>query len=834
MATTIQVLCVDDDPDYLDLMQSYLESDGRSIEVTPVEDPDTCLRLLERKDFDCVVSDFQMPDKDGLELLEEVRDRRPELPYLLNTAEGTEDVASEAIASGVDDYVQKRWGPEGYEILAKRIKNAVAQNRAETAYQEVFENSAVGLTVHDPETGEVVASNERFNRMLGHPEGVKLSLEHLREENDVSAKEVVDAVTATAEDGARTVEWHLEGSDGEELWLEVDLRSAEINGVRRVLASARDVTEKKRQKQQLRRRTDLLDRTQEIANVGGWELDLETDELRWTKEVRRIKGYPPDEEPTVEEALETYHSEDREVLESAIDSAVEEDEPYDLELRIKRPDGEMRWVRTRGELQIEDGQRYLRGTIQDVSQRKRRERRYEAVFNNTLEYKTLLKPDGTLVEVNDTALAFGGLDRDTVKGMKIWNTPWAAGLPETEEAMKELLETASEGESLVTEFEVNGREGRRLVDCYVSPVSTRSGDVVLVVAEGRDVTQRRQRQKELEQTKKSLRSIFDGSPDSIYLHDEEGRFIDVNDTACRRLGYSRDELLDLGISDISPHDREEVVETFGDAEFTEQTIETEHIRKDGSTYPVQVNVTRVELEGQDQFVAVVRDITEVKETQRRLRKQRDRLEEFAEIVSHDLRNPLTVASGRLEMAKEESSSSHLEEVEDAHDRMEEMIEDMLDLAKQGERVQEFEEVDLERLARRSWANVATGEAELEVDDSIRFDADSDRFSRLLENLYANAYEHGSGSVEDLEVRVGSLMGSEKGFYVEDNGAGIPKDRRSQVFETGYTTSEEGTGLGLKVVEEIAEAHGWKVSVDESSEGGARFEITGVDQADEGM
>jgi signal transduction histidine kinase len=92
----------------------------------------------------------------------------------------------------------------------------------------------------------------------------------------------------------------------------------------------------------------------------------------------------------------------------------------------------------------------------------------------------------------------------------------------------------------------------------------------------------------------------------------------------------------------------------------------------------------------------------------------------------------------------------------------------------------------------------------------------------LENLFRNAIEHGG---EDVTIRVGGLS---DGFYVEDDGPGVPEDARDEVFEVGYSTSPDGTGFGLNIVKEIAEAHNWEITLTEGTTGGARFEITNVE------
>ncbi|MFW6382722.1 MAG: PAS domain S-box protein [Haloferacaceae archaeon] len=215
----------------------------------------------------------------------------------------------------------------------------------------------------------------------------------------------------------------------------------------------------------------------------------------------------------------------------------------------------------------------------------------------------------------------------------------------------------------------------------------------------------------------------------------------------------------------------------------------------------------------------------VRARKRELTRQNERLEEFASVVSHDLQNPLTVAEGRLALAREERDSEHLRAVDSALERMDTLIADLLTLAREGEQVGELRAVDLERLTATSWRHVATAEATLTTDLDRRILADESRLRQLLENLMRNAVEHGD---RDVTVAVGEL---EDGFYVEDDGSGISEDERDDVFTPGYSTSRDGTGFGLSIVEQVAHAHGWDVRVTDGPDGGARFELTGVGFAD---
>jgi len=209
--------------------------------------------------------------------------------------------------------------------------------------------------------------------------------------------------------------------------------------------------------------------------------------------------------------------------------------------------------------------------------------------------------------------------------------------------------------------------------------------------------------------------------------------------------------------------------------------------------------------------------------ERELERQNDRLDEFASIVSHDLRTPLSVAKGNLQRAREETSSEYHEEVGDALDRMERLIDDLLTLARRGDDVDDLEVVSLDTLVESCWGAVSSPSASLVVEADGLVYADRQRLRQLLENVLGNAVEHGG---PDVTIRVGWL-GDEEGFFVADDGPGIPGGVGERVFESGYSAAG-GTGLGLAIVETIATAHGWEVTVTDSESGGARFDVRGVD------
>jgi signal transduction histidine kinase len=210
------------------------------------------------------------------------------------------------------------------------------------------------------------------------------------------------------------------------------------------------------------------------------------------------------------------------------------------------------------------------------------------------------------------------------------------------------------------------------------------------------------------------------------------------------------------------------------------------------------------------------------------------VDRIASVISHELRNPLDVAKAHLQAARERGDEEHFDQLADAHDRMEQIIKDVLTLARKEDAITPSPGVELQSVASDAWATVDTPGASLRVEDDLpTIEADRDRLQRLFENLFRNSVEHarpaGSTASDDsetgLQVQVGTT--ADGGFFVADDGVGIPAVERGRAFEPGYSSDDSGVGLGLAIVEQIAEAHGWTVSLGAGTNGGARFEFGGL-------
>lgn len=338
--------------------------------------------------------------------------------------------------------------------------------------------------------------------------------------------------------------------------------------------------------------------------------------------------------------------------------------------------------------------------------------------------------------------------------------------------------------------------------------------------------------------------------------DQDCEIIDMNPAANRLLGKSSTELIGNNIQtafNSFNQDVEQFVRSNEDVERIETT--------DGRYFSVSIgNITNSagELLGK---TVTFRDVTdrvtrqqqleeqkveleakhkEVEAQKEELRDQNEKLEQFAEVVTHDLRNPLNVINGHTTILQDQGTEEnpHLNGIEETANEMEQLIDELLELSRLGDTIQSVDNIDIDEMATRAWSNVNLPQCDLNVDvpTGSEIVASRTELCRVFENLYRNAGEHNEG---DLEISVGLLTDKtgdvpadacQRGIYIEDTGKGVPDPIKDDIFNRGYTSNDNGTGFGLAIVSEIVEAHGWDINVTNGEEGGARFEISGAEIA----
>jgi PAS domain S-box-containing protein len=739
----VHVLHVDDDYQFVEMAREFVERASGRLDVSAETSAHAGLERLDDAEFDCIVSDYEMPEMDGLEFLAAVRETHPDLPFILYTGNGSEELASDAMAAGVTDYLRKRTGTEQYRLLAHRIENAVDRRRARTSYREIFEKAADGILLHDRETGAIIDANRRITDLLGYERDELLAMEV----GDFSAGEPYTQAEAerrierAGAEGSLTFEWLTETKAGDERWVDVHLKETTIDDRERILASFRDISERKERE---RRIEALHEATRRLMGAK-----TEADVARLTAE------------------------------------AAEETLKYRSNVVRLIDDAELVPVAVTERARAEMGPRPV--------------------------YPVEGTPAGRAYRRSD---------------------------PVIYEDTQEIDDDYDRGDAHAVMYVPIGEYGTiSIADTTVGAFDQSDLELAqILAANARTALDRVTHERKLQR----YETMVNTARDMVYMLDLDGRFQFVNDAALTLTGYDRDQLVGshvrLLMDDEDIERGRELIHGLLDAaspahesnafELTLYTADDEEIRCESH---IALLYEDGNLEG---TVGVVRDVSDYKERERLLERQNDRLNEFAGVIAHDLRNPLNVSRGRIELAREDCDSEQLAAVERALDRMDAIVEDTLTLARNGRTVGETELVDLSELVSLCWQHVDTGDAELCVETDLVIRADPDRLRHLFENLCRNAVEHGTpnGRASDddrLTVRVGTVDG---GFFVEDDGRGFRADVADRIFDAGYSTDDEESGLGLAIVNRIVQAHGWEITATRSNEGGARFEIVGIEDA----
>lgn len=499
----------------------------------------------------------------------------------------------------------------------------------------------------------------------------------------------------------------------------------------RVLVTMLDITERKHAETMATENEARLRLALSAGQGGTFFCDLYPNETRWDERTQQIFGiHMPDGLVDYQTWVKRVHPDDREEVATAYAHALAHDQEFDLSYRIIRPDGELRYIRARGNV-VRDG-----------------EGESEKIY-------------GLHLDVTDQKLAELKL-RDSLGLNKL------------------LLET--------------------MLDGYI-------------------------------------------------LAGPDGRIVDVNPAYCRKVRYTREELLGMNITELdanfSPeeaaHQIQTVMET-GSARF-----QSKHRRKDGTVIDLDASLVAVRSGEKSLVAGFVRNITEQKRIEREREKliveleaQNAELERFTYTVSHDLKSPLVTIQGFLGFLRKDATSGNLDgmehdlqHIQNAAKTMQALLNDLLELSRVGRLINTPEHIAMRDLVDETLSLVAGEIAEKDVTMSIderlpNLFGDRDRLREVFQNLISNAVKF-MGDQAKPEVTITASM-TEEGVLclVRDNGIGIPPAYHDKVFELFERLHRdiEGTGIGLALVKRIIELHGGRIWVESEGEGtGSTFYFT---------
>jgi len=452
---------------------------------------------------------------------------------------------------------------------------------------------------------------------------------------------------------------------------------------------------------------------------------------------------------------------------------------------------------------------------------------YQTLIGQVDDLITVVDTDGTITYVSPAVTRILGYDPEELIGHEGYEFVH----PEDRERNVDALETVLSNPSTSKTTEVRFQHANGSWRWIEATMRNRLDDNVIdgILLSSRDITERKEYEAKAQELAEEYEALLNNVEDAIFLIN-----VEESDEGIRfefeRLSPSYERQTGITTEEVQGQTPREV---FGEDQGAE--LEANYHRCVNAGEPISYQEELLVDEGArfwqtklapvvsgdeiTRLVGVTRNVTDRVERERQLRQQNERLDEFASVISHDLRNPLGVAQGRATILAEQIESEHLDPVLRNLTRMEAIVEDTLTLARQGNTISETESINLTDIVGKCWATIDTDEASIELVSETTFQGDPDRLRHVFENLFRNAVEHGGS---DVTVRVGAH--DHGGIYVEDDGSGIPVEKREEVLEPGHSSARGGTGFGLTIIKRIVEAHGWELSITDGSDGGARFEI----------
>ncbi|TKX42884.1 PAS domain S-box protein [Halorubrum sp. ARQ200] len=584
-------------------------------------------------EFDCVIaavtpelSTADRTDADTAASLTEVsnwavrnaaRDSVPPVVYVAPT----EALIAEVLEAGVSEYLPWELLVQSPTTVLKRVITAT-EVQPTPDYRTIYDNVSEPLTLHDPQTGELIHANRRLCELLKYDRAELISMQvgdytaSIDGYDQAAAMEVITSATESGTIGP--LEWPLETADGEHVWVEATLTTVTIDNQKLVLSTATDVTDRRRQRRQLREISTHIDEVVYLARADLSEVLFINEAYAdlFDQPVERLYDDPM-------AVLDAVHSDDREAYRSdliAMSEHIREGEsgPYTFSHRL-RVGGETRWVEVRGYPSRGPGGAVDRivGVIRDVTDARRREREYEQIFNGVTTAIAVHDPDtGEIVDVNDSYVELFGYDYDTIlqQGINGLSVPDEAY---TGSRARNLITDVAENEEDETvEWRIETADGEhRLVEANLTVATVGGQRRVLGLI--RDITEQRRREREYEQ-------IFNGVNDAIAIFDPKTlSFASVNDSYLELTGCDNIEnVRELGIEGLSATEDgytaergKELIQAVARS-GEPKTIEWKLTPPDEEQSWIEVTLATAEIGGEQRVLSIQRDITERKRRER--------------------------------------------------------------------------------------------------------------------------------------------------------------------------------------------------------------------------
>jgi len=710
----IRVLLVDDDTNLLNVTSPYIEKLDPDFNVTLESSAKKALEKLKHEHFDAIISDYHMPEMDGIEFLKEVRKVNPDMPFVMFTGKSREEIAIQALNLGATHYLTKGGNPKSqYTTLIHTVRNAVDHNHSRQAlveseerYRLVFDNASDGILVVNQDTRKISSANQSFCRMMGYSleEILALSIENLHHEDHIQA--VMDDFQAQSE-GRLLVAAKIPmmNKNGNIFYADITASTVHLGGTHYQLGVFRDVTSRMELEEAQLEREEIFRMIAEGTSDVIFIMDMDLKRQYLSPSVFHLRGF------TVEESM-----------------------AQSLEERMP-PDSIEKMMKVFG----------------------------DALFR--------IKNEGRRVDPIKLELEMYRKDGTTV-----------------------------------------------LVETSASAIYNENDEPEGIVGITRDISARKEAEDALRESEENHRYLYECIPDGVVAFDLEGNVSLCNEAAAEMFGYTIDEAIGLHLTKFTQPEFHEIAIglhkralEMGSTPTPKTPFIGPGLRKDGSTFYQHITSTVMYKDNEvSGLLSLIRDITNFYELEETLRRQKDELANFAHAMAHDLRSYIHSIVGFTYLIEETGKIKYAEDITRIARKSEIFLQRSLMLAKAGEVIGERTLISFDGLLKEIASAVLPENVTFKVAKLPKVRCDMNKTDQMLRNLLLNAIEH--GNPKNITVDSSKVPGGIS-IRISNDGSPIPIEVRSKIFINGFTTKNEGGGLGLNIVKRIAVAHKWEIRLE---------------------
>lgn len=844
----IHVLHVDNDITFLKIAKECLELQGQ-FQVETATSVEEAFDKMKKRTFDVIVSDYQMPRKDGREFLKELREQGNIIPFIMFTGKGREEVVIEAFNCGADGYLNKSEDSETvYCELAHSIHEAVKRKRAEgelrkseKRFRDIAENALEWIWEVDAD-GKYTYANPVVEKILGYkPREVlgRYFYDFFHPEDREELKRAASEVFAKKQPFHGFASRNID-KEGKVVWLSTSgvpvvdeqgnflgYRGADI-----------DITQYKQAEEELNESRKHFETLFDIMVDPVAIVERSGKILQVTRKVEEVTGFKKEElvgknflrlkiATTKAKAIMLQN-----LLKRMMGMKIA---PYEIE--ILRKDGEKIPFEINAARIEYKGKPADLVVFRDVSERrnaalalKESEEKYRNLFENASDAILVLDPEGKIMSCNKLVSVYG-YDQNGLIGKTMFSFVSKKYWP----LMGKHRMDALQGKTVQGEIEVDTKKGKVFAEYRANPI-TRGGEIVGIQMILRDITERKTREASIQESKQKFEGLFVGNPEAAVYVNPEFRISNINPRFTEIFGYTLDDVEGKTLVEtILPQNKVDEGKML-DEKAKEGYVyhhDTVRKRKDGSLVEVSISAAPVSVDGEQKgYVGIYKDISELKSAERAMKQMmekvalvNEKLRVVGRLTRHDVRNKLVAVTGNVFLAKkrlpeENEALEHLNEIDAAVKSVERIFEFAKTYEMLG--IEELAYIDVEKIFGEA-ISLFTDLRKVKVTndcDGLTVLADS-MLRQLFYNLIDNSFRYGE-KIARIRVHYNVLGGDQVNLIYEDDGVGIPDEMRQHLFKEGYG---RGTGYGLYMIKRTCEVYGWSIQETGKQGRGAQFTIT---------